>query len=70
MSGGKLNTVMQTFLSLTCFFLSSAHLMARSHTASILSWSAWDFPVLESLPEKMMGSRPPSSSGRATCRAT
>ena len=44
--------------------------MARSAICDARSWREWDLPVLESRPEKMIGSRPPSSSGSATWRAT
>ena len=43
-----------------------AQLMARAQRESILSGSEWLLPLLESRPANTMGSRPPSSSGRAT----
>ncbi len=44
-----------------------AQLMARAQRESILSGSEWLLPLLESRPANTMGSRPPSSSGSATC---
>ena len=44
-----------------------AQLMARSHSRSMRSGREWLLPVALSRPAKMMGSRAPSISGRATC---
>ena len=41
--------------------------MALLARESMRSGREWLFPVPESLPAKTMGSRAPSSSGRATC---
>ena len=68
LSGGKLNTVMASFLSTFFFFASLAQLMARPESEAMRSGSEWLLPVAESRPAKMMGSRPPSSSGSATWR--
>ena len=43
-----------------------AQLMARLQRESMRSGSEWLLPVLESRPANTIGSRPPSSSGRAT----
>ena len=68
--GGKEKTVMASFLSTFFFLRRLAHFMARAAICEARSWRECDLPVLESRPEKMMGSRPPSSSGSATWSAT
>ena len=47
-----------------------AQLMARLASESMRSGREWLLPVLESRPANTMGSRAPSSSGRATLRNT
>ena len=41
--------------------------MARLVSDAMRSGSEWLLPVAESRPANTIGSRPPSSSGRATC---
>mmetsp|Transcript_5023 Transcript_5023/g.18748 ORF Transcript_5023/g.18748 Transcript_5023/m.18748 type:complete len:230 (+) Transcript_5023:2698-3387(+) len=70
LSGGKEKTVIASFLSTFFFLRRFAHFSARLAICDARPSRVCDLPVLESRPEKMTGSRAPSSSGSATCSAT
>ena len=70
LSGGKLKTVMATFLFSLGFLRKLAHFIALWATASMRSCRAIAFPVTPSLPDMIIGSIAPSSSGMAICKAT
>ena len=69
LSGGKEKTVMASFLSTFFFLRRLAHFYGARGDLGGAVLERGDFPVLESRPEKMMGSRPPSSSGAPPERA-
>ena len=70
LSGGKLKTVIATFLINLGLRRRVAHFKARWATISTRSWRAIAFPVAPSLPDRIIGSIAPSNSGIAICKAT